>query len=356
LTIPKSTLHLMTKVYKDVLPATYRELNNWKRLAKEIPNEELRTQALASINSKTFHCEGGAVYALLAKEKFHRSITFIVAYQTISDYLDNLCDRSTSLDPVDFKALHEAMIDAITPYKDITNINYYRHREDQADGGYLHELIKTCQSVIQEIDEFDQIAQTIHEFATHYSNLQIHKHVKWEERVPRLKNWFNEYKQQYPSITWNEFSASSGSTLGIFCLISYGLANDKVEVTKIKEVYFPWVQALHILLDYFIDQEEDRNGGDLNFCFYYKNGEELKRRITFIASKAKNRTMELPDGKFHRMVVTGLLGLYLADEKVRKQKKVFKLAKTFMKTGGKASFFFYYNVLGFRKWKKLKEA
>ena len=42
------------------------------------------------------------------------SIKFIVAYQTISDYLDNLCDRSSSLDPQDFAALHESMGDALS--------------------------------------------------------------------------------------------------------------------------------------------------------------------------------------------------------------------------------------------------
>ena len=61
---------------------------------------------MASIETKTFHCEGGALYALLAEAHRDDAIRFIVAYQTISDYLDNLCDRSTSLDPEDFTLLH----------------------------------------------------------------------------------------------------------------------------------------------------------------------------------------------------------------------------------------------------------
>jgi len=52
---------------------------------------------------------------LLAGEKYKEAIRFIVAYQTISDYLDNLCDRSTSSDPADFRALHESMLHALTP-------------------------------------------------------------------------------------------------------------------------------------------------------------------------------------------------------------------------------------------------
>ena len=57
--------------------------------------------------------KAGQLWRLLANEDYKEAIQFIVAYQTISDYLDNLCDRSTSLDPADFAALHEAMTDAL---------------------------------------------------------------------------------------------------------------------------------------------------------------------------------------------------------------------------------------------------
>jgi tetraprenyl-beta-curcumene synthase len=343
----------MMKVYKKVLPAVYEELRDWEDMAERIPNEELRTQALASICSKTFHCEGGAVYALLAGKKFHSSISFIVAYQTISDYLDNLCDRSTSLDPDDFSALHEAMIDALTPYKDVSNKNYYRLRDDQEDGGYLISLVQTCQLILKEIKEYEKISEVVCLFAAHYSNLQIHKHVKVEERLPRLEKWFAQYKEEYPTISWNEFAASSGSTLGIFCLVSYALAaDDTFDVEKIKSAYFPWVQGLHIMLDYFIDQEEDREEGDLNFCFYYEDDEQLEERMIHIINQAKNRTTELADHHFHEMVAKGLVGMYLADSKRKQNKKVVSQSKRFLKVGGAVSYFFYYNVLAYRKLKK----
>ena len=93
--IPSMPLTLMYRVYTQVLPQVHRELSYWKSRASEIPNPELRNQALASIEHKTFHCEGGAILSLTAKGNYKQAIRFIVAYQTISDYLDNLCDRST---------------------------------------------------------------------------------------------------------------------------------------------------------------------------------------------------------------------------------------------------------------------
>ena len=46
---------------------------------------------------------------------------------------------------------------------------------------------------------------------------------------------------------------------------------EKNDAEQIRNGYFPYIQGLHILLDYLIDQEEDKVGGDLNFCFYYEN-------------------------------------------------------------------------------------
>ena len=85
----------------------------------------------------------------MAKNDYKKAVKFIVAYQTISDYLDNLCDRSTSLDPMDFAALHEAMEDALTLESEPKN--YYRLREDQNDGDYLNDLTETCRSVLREL-------------------------------------------------------------------------------------------------------------------------------------------------------------------------------------------------------------
>lgn len=114
MSVPTMPLTLMAKAYRKIFPYVHKELTYWKKRAESIPDLELRKQAIASINQKTFHCEGGAIMALLANERYKEAIRFIVAYQTISDYLDNLCDRSTSLDPVDFAALHEAMVDALS--------------------------------------------------------------------------------------------------------------------------------------------------------------------------------------------------------------------------------------------------
>ncbi|WP_066327787.1 tetraprenyl-beta-curcumene synthase family protein [Anoxybacteroides amylolyticum] len=352
MSIPTHPVSLMKNVYRDVFPIVHRELEFWRKKAEKIPDAELRKQALASMNTKAFHCEGGAILALLAEANREECIRFIVAYQTISDYLDNLCDRSTSLDPLDFRALHDSMPDALCI--DAVPTNYYRYRSEQNDGGYLHELVYTCQDVLKKVPHYDTIAPLLKELAGYYCDLQVHKHVKQEERIPRLTQWFAQHQNSLPPMEWYEFSACSGSTLGIFCLVAYAFNESfsKEMARRVRDGYFPYIQGLHILLDYFIDQEEDRLGGDLNFCFYYPNDIVLLERLCHFIEEAERRLLELPHGAFHRLIHRGLLGLYLSDEKARAHPNMRRLAKQLLRAGGSISRFFYWNGRMYRAWQK----
>lgn len=50
---------MTTKIILHVRPDVHRYLQEWKKRAENIPDPELRRQALMSIETKAFHCEGG---------------------------------------------------------------------------------------------------------------------------------------------------------------------------------------------------------------------------------------------------------------------------------------------------------
>jgi tetraprenyl-beta-curcumene synthase len=324
-----------------VRPDVRRYLEEWKRHAESIPDPDLRTQALMSIETKAFHCDGGAILALLADSHYDEAIRFIIAYQTISDYLDNLCDRSTSLNPDDFHALHESMPHALTP--GISGVRYYRFRDEQNDNGYLGALVKTCQDILVRLPAYPLIAPALLELAGYYCELQVNKHVIMDERVPRLNAWFNRHRDHLPEMSWFEFSACAGSTLGIFCLVAHAYKDGCSGETarQIKEAYFPWVQGLHILLDYLVDQEEDRTGGDLNFCSYYPDSDTMTERLIHFYRQANLSISRLPNPGFHRMITRGLLSMYLSDRKVGHQKDVRHIARKMIRIGGIVTQFFF---------------
>lgn len=344
-------VRFIAQIYRKIFPEVRTQLLYWEKRAEEIPNRELRKQALASMRQKRFHCQGGAVFALLAGENYREAVRFIVAYQTISDYLDNLCDRSNSQDPGDFAALHEALRHCLSLHAEIPpGSEYYRFRNDKEDGGYLRELVQTCREVLRKTKHYGSMEEELLRLCTLYCALQIHKHAPVSERVPRLRSWFREHKEWASDMDWHEFSACAGSTLGIFSLVSYGLTGKMTPelARKIAEGYFPYIQGFHILLDYLIDQEEDRAGGDLNFCFYYESEEIMLRRLFHFFRMAKLQAGQLPDAAFHQWIVKGLPGLYLSDGKVSRNAGLKRLAKPLIREGGWTGKFFYWQAKLYR--------
>ncbi len=335
-------LHLMEKLDQAgmivrqnarILPQVSRELERWRRYAKGIPNPELRRQALASIRLKRFHCEGGSVYAAFDRDNRGDLVPLIVALQTISDYLDNLCDRSESLDCDDFRQLHLAMTDALSPRTPLHD--YYRLHPNGDDGGYLTSLVEECRKRVSSLPSYGLVQGEALRLASLYCDLQVYKHTFVPRRVPLLTDWFERHRSAFPGIFWWEFAAASGSTLGVFALFreaaSPGL--EPVMVQRIVSAYFPWVCGLHILLDYFIDQAEDRAGGDLNLVSYYCSREQMRERLHLFYREALKAVSSLPDHHFHKTVVKGLLAMYLSDRKVRSQGLAY-IAREMIRIGG----------------------
>lgn len=346
---PRGPISLMKRVYKYILPEVRTELHRWREIAQAIPNTELRKQALDSMNTKQFHCEGGGVYAAANLEQRHVLIPLIVALQTISDYLDNLCDRSTSLDPNDFRLLHQSMLDAVTPTAPTTN--YYALRSEQDDGGYLLALVMKCRESIAALPSYELVQQHVRDLVQLYADLQVYKHIAHSKREQELLKWWDFHSANYPQLKWNEFAAATGSTLGMFMLFlaASDASLDSQQAVAIRDSYFPSICGLHILLDYLIDQAEDELGGDLNFCSYYDNHHMLNERMGQMVQAARKSADELPFGHFHRMIVEGLVALYLSDPKVKDQRNVRQTAKLLMKGSPWTRLFFWLNSHWIRK-------
>ncbi|KHE72047.1 DUF2600 family protein, partial [Halobacillus sp. BBL2006] len=248
------------------------------------------------------------------------------------------------------RMLHQSMTDALSPGNEVKD--YYYYRSDKNDGGYLQELVETCQHVLGS-SSYSIVQHHTVKLGSLYNDLQVHKHVIEEERIPRLKNWFENHQSEWPHLEWYEFSACTGSTLGIFCLVSYTLGGsmDKRLAEQVERSYFPFMQGLHILLDYYIDQQEDEEEGDLNFCAYYAHEEEMKKRFEYFVKQTHGEIQKLPNAPFHQMIHEGLVGMYLADRKVGKLKNAKSFVRDLLKVSGKKATFFYYNTKMYHKLK-----
>lgn len=311
-------LRYTTRFAREVIPHVDRVMERWQDMAAEIPDPPLREQALASIGSKLFHAEGGNVFAAAAPEVADQLVPLIVALQTISDYLDNLGDRTGSLDELDFRALHQAMLDAVSSTP--VSHDYYAHHSHRNDGGYLMALVRECQRIVSDLPDYALVEPIVRRHVERYCDLQVYKHLPWAEREARLVQWHAGHPDRHEALQWWEFAAACGSTLGMFALFleaARGTTPQRVE--QIDQVYFPWICGVHILLDYLIDQEEDQREGDLNFVSYYPSTQDALKGMQVLVRRGCREVRTLSDASFHKAVLEGLLGLYLTDRKVRSQ-------------------------------------
>ncbi len=293
MTVPGNLAAMTTRIFLDVRPRVHRHLQIWTARAGAIPDSELRRQALLSIATKSFHCEGGGIYALLAGDAFEEAVRFIVAYQTISDYLDNLCDRSTSQDPEDFRALHESMPQALVPDPyGPTGIASMRSGTTgdtwRTSSGHARRRSGACRPTTPSppaCSGWRACTATSRSTSTFASMSGSRGSCPGSSRTgtgcrtcagtslprPRAQPWGS--------------SASSRRLPGELSSRTGG---------QVEKALFPWVQALHILLDYLVDQEEDRQGGDLNFCSYYSGEADMLDRMKWLFLRARRRSARFP--------------------------------------------------------------
>jgi tetraprenyl-beta-curcumene synthase len=333
-----------------VLPQVSRELRKWHKQLDRCYDLSLRKQASASLNRKRFHSQGGSFFALYNPPWTRQLAALIVALQTIGDYLDNLCDRGGIYDEAAFRRLHQAMLDAVSPGLGITR-DYYRFYPARNDGGYLKALVDECRSHVSALPSYAAVHAEVLRLVALYNDLQVFKHLAPPVRCSRLKRWFREKGiVTAPPVYWWEFAAACGSTLAIFALLAAATAphTGREEVKEVMKAYFPWVCGLHILLDYWIDQEEDRHGGDLNFAACYASPAEAAQRLHLFLQRALAGVSRLPHPGFHRTIVRGLLAVYLSDPKVERQ-GFRQAARSLLAAGGAETGSYYRSCLMLRR-------
>lgn len=343
---------LISRYLKESFGSVDAHLNKWKEVLSRMADDELQKQAASSIEKKKFHCQGGSVYSLYPGVAKEEAVSFIVAFQTISDYLDNLCDRAGIYDETAFRQLHQAMYDAVNPGEPMRD--YYQSYPYKCDGGYLEALVEECRNIIDKLPSYSLVYERVREYVGWYSDLQVYKHLSLDIREQKLKAWAESILIKYPDIYWWEFSAAAGSTLGVFLMVAaaYDSELDTARIDLIDRAYFPWVCGLHIMLDYFIDAEEDLTEGDLNFTFYYQSSSQCSERMEYLVDRAFSCCSALPYSEFHLTVIRGLLAMYLSDPKIhRKEKRI--IARKMLRKGGGSTMSYYYICRFLRHCKKL---
>jgi tetraprenyl-beta-curcumene synthase len=300
-----------------IVPLASRALAAIEADAGRIPDALLREEALSSVRNKAYHVAGGCILAtFLPPERARRYVEIVAPLESIYDYLDNLCDRHPNVSADAYPVLHDAIADALDPNATIRD---YYARGPGDDGGYLASLVHRSQEGIRALPGYESLAPHFAEAAQFYAGLQTYKHLPPGDRERACLAWFERYARRFPDLEWFEFASAAGSQFQVYVPLYYLASGEPGSTDVAYDAYFPAVAALHVLLDAFIDQAEDRAHEELNLFNCYASAANALARMRSLCAKAYAGFEGLPRPHEHRFLLRTMALFYLTHPKLYPQ-------------------------------------
>ncbi len=300
-----------------VFPRVCLERRRRKARASRIPDALLRGTALDA-QRKWGNVEGAAAFAAFVPSR-HRAAAAraMTCFQAAYNYLDMLGEQPCA-DPVaNGRRLHSALLVALDP--DASHLDYYEHCLQREDGGYLREILDACRAALATLPSYSALAPAALRAAERIVEFQSCNTGELQGDLAALERWARAETPPGEDLRWWETAAAGGSSLGIYALIALA-AEPTFErsraplqaVAAVQDAYFPWIGALHSLLDNLVDVAEDRATGQHNLIGLYGSPQEAAERIGRLAERSLGAARGLPDAHAHTLVLAAMASFYLS--------------------------------------------
>ena len=295
-----------------VFPRVYRWLGQWRERAGKIPDPVLRQMAFDALH-KHGNIEGATAFAAFAPHA-HRAavVRALAAFQAAYSYADMLSEQPHARAIVNGRRLHEALLVALDP--SAPQLDYYAHNPQRDDGGYLEELVNTCREALRTLPSYAAVAKSAQRAAARIVTFQSLNVGGPQGDHDALARWSGEETPAGTELRWWETAASAGSSLGVHVLIAAAADPrvEQVDIDAIEDAYFPWIGALHSLLDNMVDRQEDARTDQRSLIGYYASPAEAAVRMRMLAVQAMRSARALPRGQHHAIILAAMAGNYLS--------------------------------------------
>jgi tetraprenyl-beta-curcumene synthase len=303
--------------WAEVFPRVCLHVARWRRRAQLIPDSQLRRLAIQALE-KRGNIEGAAAFAAFAPRAQRAAVTLALSsFQAAYNYLDMLAEQQ-SPDPVaDGRRLHEALLYTLDP--GAPREDWYEHHPQRNDGGYLQDILDGCRAAFSELPSHRIAAPGAHAAAQRIVAFQSLNLSESQGDHDALREWALAATPVGSGLEWWETAASAGSSLGVHVLIAAAArrAFDEHDAHELSQAYFPWIGALHSLLDNLVDKHEDDLAGQRSFVDYYSSPSHASQRMTWLAEQSMSRADRLQDGPHHRVILAAMIGNYLSTPQAR---------------------------------------
>ncbi|HTU80022.1 MAG TPA: DUF2600 family protein [Solirubrobacteraceae bacterium] len=303
------------RYWLSVFPSFVCELRRWQARAREIEDPVLRDLALDAQRAKRRSLEGAVAFAAFVPRSAQRTVvTALASYQVIFDYLDTLSEQPNA-DPIkNGHQLHQALLSALEPRR--VRFDYYAHHRQRGDGGYLEALVEACRAALANLPSYSVILSPVRRAAERVVTYQSLNHGDANHSHDAFARWADAETMPATGLRWWETGAAAGSSLGVLAMIG-AMADPTLterDTAALAEAYYPWIGALHTLLDGLIDHHEDTCvPGQRSLLDYYVSPAEAAARLEMIATQAVRRARRLPHAYSHSLILAAMASLYLSD-------------------------------------------
>jgi tetraprenyl-beta-curcumene synthase len=294
-----------------VHPILRRELRPWRARAAEIPDPVLRRLALHALHDSFGNLEGAAAFAtFVAPEQRAVAVRALAAFQAVYDYADVVSEQP-SVDPrINTLQLHAALLAALQP--NAPHEDYFAHYHRRDENGYLRDLVDTVRSAFGALPAHPIVASLAHSGAERIRIYQSLNHAP--DAREALARWGDVSTPSGSGMRWWETCAASASSLRVLALIAAAAdpALTPTEAEAIDGVYFPWVNALHTMLDSLIDYTRDIAVEQYNVIEPYGQPAAIAAGLSWIAEECRQHALTLPNSSHHLVLLAGMTSLYLS--------------------------------------------
>jgi tetraprenyl-beta-curcumene synthase len=300
-----------------VFPRVCRERRDWATRAEEIPDPQLKRVARAALR-KWGNVEGAAAFAAFVP-RGHRgaAVRAMVCFQAAYNYLDMLTELPDGDPAGNARRLHRALLVALDPEAD--PVDYYANNRLREDGGYLAELVAACRAALAPLPSYAVAAPAARRAAERIVAFQSCNTGDLRGDFMALERWARAATPPEMGMHWWETAAAGGSSLCISALIATAAepAVEEWRIAAIEAAYFPWVGALHSLLDNLVDTAEDHATGQHSLIARYASRGDAAARMGLLARRSLDAVAALPESRSHTLVVAAMASFYLSTQEAR---------------------------------------
>jgi len=308
-----SFLCAATRYWAGVFPLACHEIRECENAAQAIPDATLRAVALRALREERGNLEGAAAYATFAPRRHRLAVArATIAFQALYDFADAVSEQPGSGHTNNTQKLHSALLVALDP--DMSHSDYYAH-DRRKDGGYLHRLVERCQAALRQLPSLATVTAQTQRAANRIVTYQCLNHRGPTDSYKSFAHWARLQTTPETGLRWWETGAAAGSSLSIFALISAAAepALQARHAAALERAYFPWIGALHTLLDSLVDEHEDALAGQHCLTALYDSQAETAERLCSLTASAAEHAKLLPKAEDHTMILAAMIGFYLAD-------------------------------------------